>query len=77
MSHEKTAKQLMDPLPSGKRPKRRPRTRWPYYVKDLAWSCLGIPQLAAGDSDARRSQLKLLLPQPPKKDKRTKENTLN
>ena len=28
MSHERTAKQLMDALRSGKMPRRKPRTRW-------------------------------------------------
>ena len=80
MSHERTAKQLMDALPSGKRPRGRPRTRWQNYVEDLAWSRLGIPPaklpLIEGGWDAWRSQLELLSPQP-QKDKRAKENTLN
>ena len=44
MCHERTTQQLMDALPSGKRSRRRPRTRWRNYVEDLAWSRLGIPQ---------------------------------
>ena len=44
MSHERTAKQLMDALPSGKSPRGRPRTRWRNYVEDLAWSRLGYLQ---------------------------------
>ena len=44
MSHERSAKQLMDALPSSKRPRERPRTRWQNYVEDLAWSRLGIPR---------------------------------
>ena len=63
-----------------KRPKERSNTRGRNYVKDLAWSRLGIPPaklpLVAGDRDAWRSQLKLLSPQP-QKDKRAKGNTLN
>ena len=55
-SHKQTVKQLMDALPSGKRPRGRPKTRWRNYAEDLAWSRLGIPQaelpLAAGDRDA-------------------------
>ena len=35
MSHERTAKQLMNTLLSGKRPRRRPKTLWRNYVKDL------------------------------------------
>ena len=70
MSHERTAKQLMDALPHGKKPRGRPRTRWRNYVKDLAWSRLGIPPaklpLVAEDRDAWRSQLELLPPQPQK-----------
>ena len=58
MSHERTAKQLMNALPSGKKPRGRLRTRWRNYVEDLAWSRLGIPPaelpLAAGDRDAWR-----------------------
>ena len=43
--HARTAKQLMDALPSGKRPKGRPRTRWlkTWHAQDLAWSSLEIP----------------------------------
>ena len=37
MSHERKAKQLMNALPSGKRPRGRPRTRWWNYVEDLTW----------------------------------------
>ena len=62
-----------------KRPRGRPRTRWRDYAEDLAWLRLGIPPaelpLVAGDRDAWRSQLKLLLPQP-QKDKRAKGITL-
>ena len=51
-----TAKQLMDALPSSKRPRGRSRTCWRNYVEDLAWSRLGIPPiklpLVAGDRDA-------------------------
>ena len=67
MSHEQTAKQLMDAVPNGKKPRGQPRNCWPNYVKDLARSCLEIPRaklpLDAGDRDAWRSQLKLLHPQ--------------
>ena len=80
MSHEQTAKQLMDAIPSCKRPQVQPRTCWQNYVEDLAWSCLGIPPaellLIAGDQDAWRSQFKLLPPQP-QKNKWENENTLN
>ena len=59
MSQERTAKQLMDAFPSGKRPSGRPRTRWRNYVEDLAWFRLGIPPtelpLVAEDWDAWRS----------------------
>ena len=79
-SHERTAKQLMDALPSGKEPRGRSRTCWRNYVEDSAWLRLGIPPaklpLVAGDRDAWRSQLELLPPQP-QKDKRTKGNTMN
>ena len=43
MSHERTAKQLMDAFRSGKGPRGRPRTRWRNYVEDLAGSRLRIP----------------------------------
>ena len=80
MSHERTAKQLMDALPSGKRPGGRPRTRWRNYVEGLTWSRLGIPPaklpLVARDRDAWRSQLELLPPQP-QKNKLAKGNALN
>ena len=79
ISHERTAKQLMDALPSGKRPRGRPRNRWRNYVEDLVWSRLGIPPvklpLVAGDWDAWISQLELLPPQL-QKDKREKGNTV-
>ena len=42
MSHKRTAKQLMDALPSSKRLRGRLRTRWRDYAKDRAWSRLGI-----------------------------------
>ena len=71
MSHERTAKQLMNALPNGKRPRGEPKTRWRNYVEDLAWSRLGIAPakfpLVAGDRDAWRSQLELL----PRNSKRT------
>ena len=64
ISHDQTAKQLMDAPPSDKRHRGRPRIRWQNYVEDLAWSHLGIPPaklpLVAGDWDAWRSQSKLL-----------------
>ena len=79
MSHKQTAKQLRDALPSGKRPREQPRTRWRNYVEDLACSRLGILPaklpLVAGDRDAWRSPL-ALLPQP-QKDKQAKGNKLN
>ena len=43
VSHERTAKQLMDVVPSGKRSRGRPRACWWNYVEDLAWSRLEIP----------------------------------
>ena len=79
-SNERTAKQLMDALPSGKRPRGRPKTRWRNYVEDLAWSRVEIPPaellLVAKDRNAWRSQLELLPPQP-QKGKRAKNSTLN
>ena len=50
MSHEQTAQQLMEwslsrpfsTLLSGKRPRERLKTRWWNYVKELAWSRVGI-----------------------------------
>ena len=35
ISHKRTAKQLMDALPSGKRSRGQLRTRWRNYVEDL------------------------------------------
>ena len=53
MTHEQTAKQLIDALPSAKKLRGRPRTRWQNYVEDLAWSRLEISPskliLVAGD----------------------------
>ena len=77
MSHKRTAKQLINALPRGKRVRGRPRTRWRSYVEELAWSRLEIPPtLVARDRDACRFQLKLLHPQL-QKDKRTKGNIWN
>ena len=80
MSHERTAKQLIDALPRDQRSRGRLRARWRNYVKDLAWSRFEILPaelpLIAGDGDAWRFQLKLLRPQP-QMDKREKGNTLN
>ena len=79
MSNERREKQLMDALPSSKRPRGRPLTRWRNYVEDLAWSRLEISPaklpLVAGDRDAWNFQLELLSPQP-QKDKRANKNTL-
>ena len=80
MSHERTAKQLIDALRHGRRPRGQSRTRWRNYVKYLAWPCLEIPPeklpLVAGDRDAWRSQLEQL-PAQPQKNKWAKGNTLN
>ena len=80
MSHAQTAKQLMDALLNGIRPREQPKTCWWKYVEDLEWSCFGIPPvkllLVVGDQDAWRSLLELLPPKP-QKDKWAKENTLN
>ena len=80
MSHERTAKQLINALQVGKKPRGRPKTHWRNYVEDLAWSCLEIPPtklpLVAGDGDAWRSQLELLPPKP-RTDKLAKGNTMN
>ena len=80
MSHERSAKQLMDAFSSCKRLRGRLRSRWPDYDENLAWSCVGIPlaesPLVAKDWDAWRSQLKLL-PTQLQKDTRKKRNTLN
>ena len=59
MSYKQTAKQLIDTLPSGKKPRRQLRTRWRNYVEDLAWSRFGVsltelPIVA----DRRRRRLK-------------------
>ena len=68
MFHEQTAKQLMDILPSGKRPRGQPRTCWQNYAEYLAWSRLEILPVSllqvAGGWDAWKSQFQLLLPQP-------------
>ena len=80
MPHERIAKQIMNALPSGKRPRGRPRNRWRNYVEDLTWSRLEIPPvkllLTAGDRDVWRFQLEVLLPQL-QKDKWAKGKTLN
>ena len=73
MTQNRTAKQLLYSTPSSRRPLGRPRTRGRDYVKDLGWSCLGIPPkhlpLVAQDRDAWKVQLQTLPPRPPK-DKR-------
>lgn len=54
--------------PTWKRPKGRPRSHWRYYICDLAWECLGIPQeqleSVAGDRDVWITLLSLPPPQP-------------
>ena len=56
MSYELTAKQLMDALSSGKKPRERPRIRWRDYAEDLVCSRLAILpvelSLVARDWDA-------------------------
>ena len=68
MPRERTAKKLLCSTPIGRRPIGRPRTRWRDYVKDLSWSCFGIPaehlSFVAEDRDARRLQFGLLSPRP-------------
>ena len=80
MPRKRKAKQIMDALLSGKRPRGRLRTCSQNYVEYLAWSRLGISPakltLVAGNRDAWRSQL-ALLPSQPQKNKRAKGNTLN
>ena len=42
MTHERLPKQTLYAEVSGKRPVGRPRTRWPDYIDDLGWNCLGL-----------------------------------
>jgi len=42
MSHETLARQVLLATPIGKRPRGRPRTRWPDCISGLAWSRLGV-----------------------------------
>ena len=68
MSQERTAKILLCSIPTGRRPRGRPRTRWRDYAEYLSWSRLGIPaehlSFVAEDRDAWRLQLELLPPRP-------------
>jgi len=54
--------------PTGRRPWRRPRTRWRDYVSQLAWERLRIPpeelEEVAGEREVWASLLKLLPPRP-------------
>ena len=79
ISHEQTAKQLMDALQVAKSLEET-RIGWRNYAKDQAWSRFVIPSeelsLVAGGRDAWGSQLELLSPQA-QKDKRVKGNALN
>ena len=71
MSHEQTAKQLMDALPSSKRSRGQPITRWQNYVEDLAWLRLGVSPaelpLVAGDRDVGAAAPATLEGQPDKR----------
>ncbi|KAK3521039.1 hypothetical protein QTP86_018753 [Hemibagrus guttatus] len=54
--------------PTGKRPRRRPRTRWRDYVFRLAWERLGVPpeelEEVAREREVWASLLRLLPPRP-------------
>jgi len=42
MLQERLARQVLLATPTGKRPRGRPKTRWPDYIPDLAWSRHGV-----------------------------------
>jgi len=74
MPHERLVRQVLLAKLTGKRPRRRPRTRWNDYISDIAWSCLGVepaelPKLAV-DREVFRVLLGLLLPRPYLEEKR-------
>jgi len=60
--------EVFQALPTGRRPRGRPRTRWRDYISQLAWGRLGILrnelQSVAGEREAWVSLLGLLPPPP-------------
>jgi len=70
MPHERLARHVRLEKPTGKRPRRRPRTRWSGYISDIAWSRLVVdpaelPEIAV-DREVFRVLLRLLHPRPPR-----------
>ena len=71
MPHERLPKHKLYAKVSGKRPVRRPRTRWLDYIEDLGWNRLKLHpnemQSVLEDREAWRHNLELLPPQPSRK----------
>jgi len=67
----------LQPTPTGKRPKVRPRTRWRDYISGLAWYRLGVERAElseiAVDREVFRVLLGLLPPRLSPKEKRARK----
>ena len=68
MPQERLARQVLQAIPTGKRPRGRPKTRWCHHISDLAWSCRDagpaeLPEIAV-DREVSRVLLGLLSPRP-------------
>ena len=68
MPQERLPKQALLAKTNGRRPVRRPRTRWTNYIEDLGWNCLGLHLSkmmdVMEDRELWRLNLELLPPQP-------------
>jgi len=51
----------LQPTPTGKRPRGRPRTRWSDYISDFAWSCLGVEPEELSEISVDREIFRVLL----------------
>ena len=68
MPQERLPKQALLAKTNGRRPVRRPGTRWTNYIEDLGWNCLRLHPSkmmdVMEDSELWRLNLELLPPQP-------------
>ena len=71
MPQERLPKQALNAKANGRRPVRRPRTRWTDHIEDLGWNRLGLrPSKMVEVMEDRKVwqlNLELLLPQPSQK----------
>ena len=71
MPQERLPKQALLAKANGRRPVRRPRTRWTNYIKDFGWNRLGLYPSEMikmmEDREVWRLNIELLPPQPSRK----------